>query len=607
MDLAPARTDSFPAIADYGVIGNLETVAYIANTGAVEFFAYPNFDSPTIFAAMLGREAGAFTLRNDIAPTGTQQYLPDTNVLVTRFDDGARVLEVTDFMPLGGRNASNQLVRIVTCHKGEVRVNAVCAPRPDYGRLTPELSRDESGTTLFTAERGPALHLGSSAPVTFQDGAASLSETLGPGQSLVLSLICDGMDAEPVTPAHAEDALADTIAAWREWAAKSTYTGVWRDAVTRSALALKLMFSAKHGSIVAAPTFGLPEAIGGTRNFDYRYCWVRDSAFTVYAMLRLGFREEAENYRGWIGARMEECDEGALQLMYRLDGSTDGLDEETLGHLQGYRGSTPVRIGNAAFSQTQIDIYGEIVDSLYITHKELGTLSDGGWAALARSVDYVCANWRTPGAGIWEMRDTSDLFIDAVLMTWVATDRAIRLADKTGNAPNPKWAETRDETRQCLLTEFWDETAGTFTQRPGSGTVDAVTLMMPLVKFLPTTDPRFRRTMDTIEARLVDGPLVRRYETEAAADDGFEGPAEGAFVTCSFWWIECLARSSRVDEAKALFEKMLGHASPAGLYSEELGPDGLHLGNTPQALSHLAMISAAIALDRAMTNGGKPF
>ncbi len=415
------------------------------------------------------------------------------------------------------------------------------------------------------------------------------------------------MDAEPLAPEAAGEALASTVAKWREWAGRSTYDGLYRDEVIRSALALKLMFSARHGSIVAAPTFGLPEAIGGGRNFDYRYCWVRDSAFTVYAMLRLGFQEEADHYRDWIGARMEECENGALQLMYRLDGATDGMDEETLPHLPGYRGSEPVRIGNAAFRQTQTDIYGEIIDSLYIAHKEIGTLSECGWAALARTVDYACRNWRTPGAGIWEMRGTEDLFIDAVLMTWVATDRAIRLADKTGNAPNPEWEKTREETRATLLEEFFDEEIGAFTQRPGSGTVDAVTLLMPLVKFLPTTDPRFRSTMDAIGRRLVNGPLVHRYEPEAGEDDGFDGPPEGAFVTCSFWWIECLARSSRVDEAKRLFEEMLAHASPTGIYSEELGEDGTHLGNTPQALSHLAMISAAIAIDRATRNGGEPF
>jgi len=607
MDFAPARTTAFPAIADYAVIGNLETVAHVADTGAVEFFAYPQFDSPTVFGAMLGWKAGAFTIANDIAETGAQAYIADTNVLVTRFAEPGRVLEITDFMPLGGENASNQLVRMVACREGEVRVEAVCAPRLDYGRLTPRVSLDGNGAILFRADKGPTLHLATSAPARLEEGAARIGVTLRAGETLVLSLICDGMDAEPLAPEAADGALADTIANWRDWAGASTYDGPWRDAVIRSALALKLMFSRTHGSIVAAPTFGLPEAIGGGRNFDYRYCWVRDSAFTVYAMMRLGFTAEADAYRDWICERMEACDEGALQLMYRLDGTADGLDETTLDHLPGYRDSAPVRIGNAAYRQTQTDIYGEIVDSLYIAHKSASRITERGWGAISRCVDHVCRNWRVPGAGIWEMRGTEDLFIDAVLMTWVATDRALRLAQKTGFDASPAWEKTRAETRACLNTEFWDESIGAFTQRPGSGTVDAVTLLMPLVKFLPTTDPRFRRTMDAIGTRLVDGPLVRRYDADAATGDGFGGPPEGAFVTCSFWWIECLARSSRVDEARALFEAMLAHASPTGLFSEELAPDGTHLGNSPQALSHLSMISAAVALDRALKNGGAPF
>jgi len=603
----PADVDDFPAIADYGVIGNLETVAYVANTGAIEFFAYPSFDSPTLFAAMLDRGAGRFAIETDVAARGTQRYETDTNVLVTRLEDGGRAVEITDFMPLGDARRTNQLVRIVRCVRGAARVRARCEPRPDYARAEPAARLAGARTALLAGSDGRTMRLVCNRDLVASEGGAAADVHLQEGERLVLSLVCDGAPEDLLAEDAVEEALAATIARWRGWLAQSTYRGRWRDAVMRSALALKLMFSDTHGSIVAAPTFGLPEAVGAGRNFDYRYCWIRDSAFTIYAMLRLGFVDEAESYRCWLRDRLTECGDGALRLMYRLDGSTKGLEERELDHLSGYRNSRPVRIGNAAFEQVQLDIYGEMIDSLYIAHKEVGAVTETGWRAIAGTVDYVCAHWRDKGSGIWEMRGPPAHYLDAFLMCWVTIDRALRLSHKTGFPSRQAWAGTREAIREAILGEFFNEAIGAFTQTAGSRNLDAVALLMPLVKFLPTTDGRFRATMDAIERRLVDGPFVRRYEMPECGTDGFDGPQEGYFVTCSFWWIECLARSSRVAEAQNHFERLLSYASPLGLLSEEMSRDGEHLGNTPQALSHLSMISAAVALNRAIDNGGEPF
>ena len=607
--LPSGKTSEFPAIADYGVVGNLETVALIANTAVIEFFAYPHFDSPSLFAAILDREAGgAFALRTDIAPTGAQRYLEDTNVLVTRFEGERGTLEITDFMPMGDASRSNQLVRIIACVKGRTSVAAECRPRFDYARARARVTSEGERTALFEdPSRDWPVRLVSSAPIRIDGDLALVEAQLEEGERLVLNLVCNNAESDLLTRGEIDAALEGTVAGWREWVGQSSYEGRWRDAVMRSALALKLMFSRTHGSIVAAPTFGLPEAIGGGRNWDYRYCWIRDSAFTIYAMLRLGFTEEADRYRYWVRERLAQCDDGSLALMYRLDGGSDGLEERTLDHLSGYRGSTPVRIGNAAATQTQLDIYGEVIDSLYLAQKHLSGVSEEGWGALARVVDYVCENWREPGSGIWEMRGPQRRFLDAQLMCWVAVDRALRLAERTEHEAPDHWGATREAIRRAIDEDFWNEAIGAYVQFEGGEIVDASALLMPLMKFVATTDERFVRTMAAIEERLVEGPLVLRYERGAEEIEGFDEPPEGYFVTCSFWWIECLARSGRVEEACARFEEMLRLASPLGLFAEELGHDGAHLGNTPQALSHLSMISAAVALNRALDTGGDPF
>ncbi|WP_420394485.1 glycoside hydrolase family 15 protein [Acuticoccus sp.] len=600
----PAVAEKFPAIRDLAAIGNLETVALVADTGAVELFSYPHFDSPTVFAAALDRTAGAFVVRPTFAERGNQRYLPNTNVLVTRYEAHGNVVEVTDFMPVGAPAEANQMVRIATCVAGEAEVVATCQPAFDYARR-PTHARAADGHVIFEDGGSMPVRLVADRPLSVEGNAAVVRASLREGERLVVNLVCDNASTDLLTEGKVDAALEATIGFWQGWTTLSGYDGPWREAVMRSALALKLMVSNRHGAMVAAPSFGLPEAIGAARNWDYRYCWARDSAFTVYAFLRLGFMDEAEHYRCWIRDRIEEEPRGEIQLMYRVDGSTD-LAERELDHLSGYQGSRPVRIGNAAFDQSQIDTYGEVIDTLYLAHGALGPVSERSWDAVSGLADTVCANWDKPGAGFWEMRGEPQHFLDGRLMSWVGLNRALRLSDKTGLEAAPRWRETVEAIAEEIEARYFNEAIGAYTQVRDGAAVDATALLMPLMKFVPTTSDRFRSTLAVIEERLVADCLVRRYEADAV-DEGVDGSREGAFVACSFWYIEVLARSRRVEEARAHFETMLSLASPVGLYAEEVDHDGRHLGNTPQALSHLAMISAAVALDRATKNGGEPF
>lgn len=599
----------FPRIEDYGVIGNLHTVALVANTGAIEFFAYPHFDSPTLFTATLDRSVGgAFTLTADGVRHASQRYEEATNVLVTRLETHSGILEITDFMPVGRAAATNQLVRCARCVSGTVAVSSTCRPVFDDGRVTAHAVNEDPCRVGFNGKDvGFPVRLVASQPLEAGDGAATLFTRLEAGDHVTLNLVCENAQSDLLSDDHVEEALADTLAFWREWIGGCRYDGPWCDHVHRSALVLKLLFAKAHGSIVAAPTYGLPEVIGGARNWDYRYCWLRDSAFTIYAMLRLGFTDEAAGYRDWINARLAERSDGYLNLLYRVDGSVDGLEERTLDHLSGYKDSRPVRVGNAAFHQTQLDIYGEVIDSLYLSAKHLEAINEDSYAAIGDIATYVCKNWQNTGSGMWEMRGPPRQFIDARLFCWVALDRAIRLAGKLGRGVPENWPRHREQIAHSIHTHFWNDEIGAFTQTPDAKVMDAVVLLMPMVKFISPVDERFRSTVRRVEKTLVDGCFVRRYADVPAGQEGLDGPPEGAFTTCSFWYIEVLARSGRVDEASALMDDILAHASPLGLFAEELASNGIHLGNTPQALPHLALISAATAIVRAQESGGEPF
>jgi GH15 family glucan-1,4-alpha-glucosidase len=395
--------------------------------------------------------------------------------------------------------------------------------------------------------------------------------------------------------------LLETARFWKAWTAKSTYKGRWRETVQRSALLLKLLINRKYGSLIAAPTFSLPESIGGLRNWDYRYTWLRDAAFTLYALIRLGFVDETEAFIDWINERLsDDAQRGPLQVMYRIDGRQE-LDEIALDHLCGYENSRPVRIGNAAYQQLQLDIYGEMMDSIYLANKYGHAISHAGWQNVQRILEWLRSNWRRPDEGIWEVRGGPREFLHSRVMCWVAFDRAVRLALKR-SLPGPLdvWYRTRDEIQNDIFVNFWDDELKSFVQSKGTKDLDASALLMPMMRFISPVDPMWLSTMKAIEKRLIEDTFVRRYEVERTHVDGLPG-TDGSFTACSFWYVECLARAGELEKAELLFEKLLGYANHLGLYSEELGADGRHLGNFPQAFTHLALISAATYLDRALS------
>src|SRR6185312_11468477 len=398
-----------------------------------------------------------------------------------------------------------------------------------------------------------------------------------------------------------EKHFAETATFWRSWIARSNYKGRWREMVNRSALLLKLLCSAEYGSLIAAPTFGLPEHMGGERNWDYRYTWLRDASFSLYAFIRLGFVEEAKAFTEWIRDRMhEDAQRGPLQLMYHPDGRQK-LDEVILDSLCGYENSRPVRIGNAAYQQLQLDIYGEFMDAVYLANKYGDGISHAGWTGLQRILDWLAKNWKRPDEGIWEVRGGAKEFLHSKLMCWVAFDRAVRLAAKRSLAgPTEKWRKIRDEINDYIYENYWSEKLKSFVQYKGAEAVDASVLLMPLMRFISPVDERWLLTMEAIERHLVEDTLVYRYDNTMAPIDGLRGE-EGSFTACSFWYIECLARAHQTEKARLMFDKMLGYANHLGLYSEELGSSGEHLGNFPQAFTHLALISAATFLDRELS------
>ncbi len=601
-----------PAIEDHGLIGDLRTAALVDRWGSLNFLCWPRFDSPTVFASLLDPDGGSFRIDADVGEDARRKqiYLPDTNVLLTRVLTEEAVAEITDLMPK--ETDQPQVLRIVRCLRGVMDFSLRCAPRFDYARSQRQAILSGAGHEVcFGSGDDPFLRLVASVPLQAEGSDAVASFRLRQGEIATFVLAAsppdDGAD-DPLSrdvAAHCTHAFDSTVAYWRRWIGRSTYRGRAREMVNRSALVLKLMNSEEFGSIVAAPTFGLPEVLGGSRNWDYRYTWVRDAAFTLYAFIRLGFTEEATSFMGWIYGRVEDSrltgrEDGTLQIMYGLDGRAE-LPETNLDHLAGYAGSRPVRIGNAAYEQLQLDSYGALMDAVYLANKYGTPISYDGWQAVTRTVDWVCANWRQPDEGIWEVRGGRQEFLSSRLMCWVAVDRALRMAGKFSlPAPFARWQEVRNEIHHSVYEDFWDDGLRAFVQAKGHQALDASCLLMPLVRFISPTDPRWLSTLDAVGTRLANDALVRRYDVQDSADaDGLEG-VEGSFTVCSFWYVECLARAGRIDEAQLMFDKLVSYANHLGLYAEELGPAGDHLGNFPQALTHLALISAAVALDRAL-------
>ncbi len=601
----------YKPIGEYGIIGDLHTVALVGMDGSIDFMCLPSFDSPSVFAALLDADRGG---RFKLAPvldqaTRRQLYLPDTSVLLTRFLDADGVAEVSDFMPVEDAGFAHNLVRRAKTVRGEVRFQMRCEPRFDYARAshTAELRGDAGVVFVGRAGAGElVLRLRSSVPMRLEEGAAVAEFTLRADESawFVLEVVLPDEPSPCTQPDYESVAFKQTVNFWRRWIDRSTYRGRWREMVNRSALTLKLLTSRQHGSIVAAPTFGLPEMLGGERNWDYRYTWIRDSSFTLYGLMRLGYTNEAAAFMRWIMARCEELEpDGSLQIMYGLDGRHE-LPEEILSHLEGYMGSRPVRIGNAAYTHLQLDIYGELLDSVYLYDKYGSPIPHDGWTNVVRLIDWVCEHWREADEGIWEVRGGRHEFLYSRVMCWVAIDRAIRLAAKRSfPAPQSRWYEVRDTIYRDIYQRFWDPTRRAFVQHVGATTLDAAALLMPLVRFVSPTDPRWVSTLQAIERELVSDSLVYRYRLEDGFSDGLSG-LEGTFSMCSFWYVECLSRLGDLHKARFFFEKMLGYANHLGLYGEELGPQAQHLGNFPQAFTHLALISAAYDLDRRLSVAG---
>ncbi|WP_435851501.1 glycoside hydrolase family 15 protein [Streptomyces mirabilis] len=599
-------TPGYLPIAEHGLIGDLRSAALVGTNGTIDWYCCPRFDAPSVFASILDAErGGSFELAPDV-PTRTKQfYFPDTNVLITRFfaDDG--VGEIQDFMPVvdDSREADrHRLIRRVVCVRGALPFRARVAPRFEYG-TAPHTVHAEAGQAVF-ASASLRLALTSTVPIEVDGPDVWALFKLHEGEAAVFTIDKIGGDVAPrfCAVAEAEREFNATVRYWRRWLSQSRYRGRWREMVHRSALTLKLLTYAPTGAIVAAPTTSLPEQIGGERNWDYRYVWIRDAAFCVYAMLRLGFTDEAEAFMGFVTEHVQRAPDGPsgptgpLQIMYGIDGCRD-LPERELPHLEGYRGSAPVRVGNAAVDQLQLDIYGALIDSLYLYDKWGKPISSAHWDSISELVDWVCDHWDQPDEGVWETRGGRKTFLYSRLMCWVAIERAMRLAQHRGlPADMVRWGAVRDTIYRRIMSHGWSAERHAFTQYEDSDILDASLLMMPLAKFISPTDPKWLATLDALGEDLVSDSLVYRYDPQASPD-GLQGE-EGTFSICSFWYVEALTRAGRLDEARLAFEKMLTYANHLGLYAEEIGHTGEQRGNFPQAFTHLALISAAFNLDR---------
>jgi GH15 family glucan-1,4-alpha-glucosidase len=593
-------------IENHGIIGNLRTCALVGIDGTIDWLCLPHFDSPSVFASILDdRKGGFFRISASSSDARRRQmYLPDTNVLLTRFLTPDGVGEVVDFMPVhaaGERRARAQrIVRMIRGIRGSIPFELVCRPAFDYGRSDTKIERIGGGYRMSGARQ--ALDLRTDLPLEAEHSGLTARFTLEPGSEIAVVLSeGEGDPPESGTGLHriAQQDFRATVAYWQSWISRSQYRGHWREMVKRSCLTLKLLTYAPTGAIVAAPTASLPERIGGGRNWDYRYTWIRDAAFTLYGLIRVGFTEEAHAFMKFLEARCRELEPGqGLDVLYAIDGRRD-VPEEMLSHLEGYRGSAPVRVGNAAAQQFQLDITGELIDSIYLYNKYCRPISYDLWDSVRMLADWVCENWKRDDDGIWEIRGGRRPFTFSKLMCWVALDRSQRLAVKRSLPGNRhRWLDNRDELYEAIMTRGFSKKKQAFVQALDTDDLDASLLLAPLVRFVSPSDPRMLSTLDAVGRELVSDHLVHRYDPKISPDG--VGGREGTFSMCTFWLAEATARAGRLSEARLIFEKMLGYANHLGLYSEEIGPTGEQLGNFPQAFTHLGLISAAHNISRAL-------
>jgi GH15 family glucan-1,4-alpha-glucosidase len=588
-------------IEDHGIIGDLYTAALVGTDGTIDWLCLPDFDSPSVFCSILDDEKGGYFKIRPVQDFHSYQiYLPETNVLLTRFLSREGVAEILDFMPIEDASETrHDLVRDVRVIRGRMTVEVDCHPAFDYARREHEIEPARGGVIFRSA--GTALNLASEVPLEEGPGRSVRGRfelKAGESASFVLQLLEEGEGPREVLKrAECQDLLQQTMDYWRRWIARSAYRGRWRDMVNRSTLALKLMTYEPTGALVTAPTMGLPQTIGGAQNRDYRYTWLRDAAFTMFVLLRIGFKDEAHRFMGWLQQRCQGSG-GLLNPLYGLDGRKEVVEEE-LSHLSGYRGSRPVTLGNGSNRLLQFDLYGAVLDAAYLHNKYGAPLDYDTWQSLRTLLSWLSENWRRPDAGTWGDRGHLDQFVSSKVFSWVALDRAIRLAYQRGLPGEEElWIGQRDAIYQEVMQKGWNAEKGSFVEHYGSGTLDASLLLMPVAQFVGPTDPRWLATLDRIQNELAHDTLVDRYE---AADADGSATEEGTFNVCSFWLVESLTRAGRLDEARLALEKMFSFANHLGLYAEKLGSSGEALGNFPHAFTHLSLITASVRLDRALS------
>lgn len=602
----------YQPIEDYAMIGDMYTVALVGKNGSIDWYCLPHFDSPSIFGAILDAHNGGYfritpahaassSIRNE------QLYVPETNILITRFLTHDGVAEITDFMPIKHRinNKHHSLImRSVKVVRGSITLELTCQPAFQYAREMPAITITPEGA-LFQG-KDLRLALVSSVPLLHGDEKnVSATFTLHAGHSarFLLEEVREG----EIIPAHHLDALyyeylQHTLDYWRQWLTHCRYQGRWREMVQRSALALKLLTYAPTGAIVAAPTTSLPRTPGDTQNWDYRYTWLRDASYTIYALLSLGFTQEAEAFMGWLDARCHEIEKhGALQPIYSIDGRHD-LTEVTLDHLEGYRGSRPVRIGNSTATHQQLDIYGELMDAIYLFNRH-SLISYDLWKHVCQFLEWLRCHWQEPDAGIWEERESPRQFVHSRVMSWVAFDRALRMAHYRGlPAPIHEWETTSAQIYEQVMEQGWNEQKKSFIQYYGSETIDVSSLLFLSTKFTGPTDPCMQQTINRIQTELTRDALVLRFAI-SSREDGLRSKDEDTFSECSFWLAESLARSGHLNEGRLMLEKMLTYSNHVGLYAEKIGLVGESLGNYPHAFTHLSLITACHHIDQALTRG----
>ncbi|MGV9250171.1 glycoside hydrolase family 15 protein [Streptomyces sp. NPDC003697] len=586
-----------PRIEDYALIGDEQTVALVGRDGSIDWLCLPRFDSGACFARLLGDEDNGhwrIAPKDADGPCTRRAYRPDTLVLDTEWDTPQGSVRVTDLMPQ--RDRAPDVVRVVEGLSGRVTVRSTLRLRFDYGSIVPWVRRTDGHRVAVAGPDSAWLRSEPEVPTWGEDFATHAEFTVAEGEKVAFVLTWHPSHEPRPPQVDPHEALRHSVADWQAWASRCRYHGPHRDAVVRSLITLKALTYRPTGGIVAAPTTSLPEELGGVRNWDYRYCWLRDSTLTLGALLTAGYQEEAVAWRDWL-LRAVAGDPADLQIMYGVAGERR-LPEYELQWLRGHAGSVPVRVGNGAVRQLQLDVYGEVLDSLWLARHSGLPVGEDMWRLQCKLLEYLRTAWREPDEGLWEVRGRRRHFVHSKVMVWVAADRAVRTLEE-----NPElggdlegWRALRDEVHRDVCERGYDPERNTFTQSYGSRALDAALLLIPRVGFLPADDPRVLGTIEAVRAELGEGGLVRRYTADATAVDGVPG-GEGTFLVCSFWLADALHMAGRTKEARELFERLVGLANDVGLLSEEYDPVlGRQLGNFPQAFSHIGLVSTALAL-----------